>query len=77
MKLPAIPRWVFAHRSGGEDKFVTEGGRNGASCFKQGFEMHLGGQLKTQGGFAAIASVGVAPGQQRRLGNPHSVFILP
>ena len=64
-------------RSGGENKFITEGFWNRASGFKQRFEMRLGGLLKTQSGFAPVASVRVTAGQQRRFGNPHAVFILP
>src|ERR1017187_4190358 len=30
VKLAAVPRGIFAHRSGGENKFVAEGGRGGA-----------------------------------------------
>jgi hypothetical protein len=75
-KLAAIPRRIFTHRSGGENKFIAKGFGNGASGFKQRFEMRLGGLLKAEGGFAPVVAVRVAAGQQRRFGNPHAVFVL-
>lgn len=35
LQLTAVPRGVLAHRSGGEDEFVAEGGRDGAAGFEQ------------------------------------------
>jgi hypothetical protein len=75
-QLTAVPRGVFAHGSGGENKFVAEGSRDGASGFEQRFQMDLGGLLKAERSFAPVASVRVAAGEQRRFGNPHAVFIL-
>ena len=75
-QLAAIECGVFAHRSGGEDKLVAEGRGNGASGFKQRFQMRLGRLLKTKRGLAAVASMSMAAGQEAGLGNPHAVFIL-
>lgn len=75
-QLAAVPGGIFAHRSGGENKFVAEGNRYGAASFEQRFQVDFGGLLKAERGFAAIASVRVAAGQGRRFGNPHTVFIL-
>ena len=50
-------------RSGGENEFVAEGFRDGASGFKQRFKVRLGGLLKAKGGFTPVASVRVATGQ--------------
>ena len=74
-QLTAIKRWVFAHGSGGEDKFVAKSFRDGASGFEQGFQMGFGGLLKTQGGFAPVAPMCVTTGQQQRFGDPYAVFI--
>jgi hypothetical protein len=77
LQLAAIPRGVFAHRSGGENEFVAEGDRNRAARFEQGFQVDFGGLLKTERGFAPVASVRMAAGKQRRFCNPHAVFIPP
>ena len=74
-KLTAVPRRVFAPKSGGENEFVAKGFRNGPSGFEQRFEMRFGGLLKTQGGFTPVASVRVTARQQRRFGDPHAVFV--
>src|ERR1041384_4838529 len=66
----------LAHSSSGENELVAESWRDGASGFEQSFQMRFGGLLKTERGFAAVASVRVTAGQQRRLGNPHAVFVL-
>jgi len=76
VKLTTVPGRVFAHRSGGEDEFVAEGGRDGTSGFEQGFQMRLGGLLKSKSGLATVAPVRVAAGQQGGFGNPDAVFIL-
>ena len=76
VKLAAVPGGIFAHRSGGEDEFVAEGGRYGASGFEQSFQMRLGSLLESQGGFATVAPVCMAAGQQGGFGNPHAVFVL-
>jgi len=76
VQLAAVPRGIFAHGSGSENKFVAEGRRDGASGFEQRFQVDLGGLLKAQRCLAAVASVRVAAGQERRFGNPHAVFIL-
>jgi hypothetical protein len=39
--------------------------------------MRFGGLLKTKGGFAPVAAVGVTARQERQLGDPHAIFILP
>ena len=75
-QLAAVECGVFAHRSGGEDKLVAEGRGNGASGFKQRFQMRFGGLLKTKGGFTPVAALCVTTGQQQRFGDPHAVFIL-
>jgi|ERR1017187_1353582 hypothetical protein len=67
----------FDDRSGGENKFVAEGGRDGATGFELGFQMRLGGLLESKGGLATVAPVRVAAGQQSGFGNPHAIFILP
>ena len=66
----------FDDRSGGENKFVAEGGRDGATGFELGFQMRLGGLLESKGGLATVAPVRVAAGQQSGFGNPHAVFVL-
>lgn len=76
-QLAAIPGGVFAHGSGGENEFVTEGHGNRAASFEQCFQMDFGGLLKAERGFTPVASVRMAARQQRRFGNPHAVFILP
>jgi len=76
VKLAAVPGGIFAHRSGGEDEFVAEGGRDGASGFEQSFQMRLGSLLESQGGFATVAPVCVAARQQSGFGNPRVVFVL-
>ena len=76
LQLAAVPGGIFAHRSGGENKFVAEGGRNGTPGFEQSFQMHLGRLLKSQGGLAPVAPVCVTTGQQGGFGNPDAVFIL-
>jgi|GEM_PF-1587790 hypothetical protein len=76
VKLAAVPGGIFAHRSGGEDEFVAEGGRDGASGFEQSFQVRLGRLLESKGGLATVAPVRVAAGQQGGFGNPHAVFIL-
>ena len=75
LQLAAVPRRVFAHRSGGEDELVAKGGRDGAARFQQGFKMQLGGLLKAENGLAAILSVRVAARQQSGLGNPHRILV--
>ena len=76
VKLAAVPRGVFAHRSGGENKLVAEGRRDGASGFKQRFQMRLRGLLKTKRGFAPVTPVRMTAGQERRFRNPHAIFVL-
>jgi hypothetical protein len=76
LELAAVVGRVFAHRSGGEDEFVAERGRNGMAGFQQRFQMGFGGLLKAENGFAQVASVRVAAGQQIGLGNPDAVFVL-
>jgi hypothetical protein len=76
VKLAAIPGGIFAHRSGGEDEFVAEGSRDGASGFEQSFQMRFGSLLESKGGLATVAPVCVAAGQQGGFGNPHAIFIL-
>jgi hypothetical protein len=76
LQLAAIPRGVFAHRSGGENKFVAESHGDRAARFEQCFQMSLGGLLKAEGGFAPVAPVRVAAGQERRFGNPNAVLVL-
>ena len=76
LQLAAVPRGIFAHRSGGEDEFVAESGRDGAPGFEQSFQMRLGRLLESEGGLAPVAPVRVATGQQGGFGNPDAVFIL-
>ncbi len=54
----------------------ASGGRDGTTGSEQRFEMELGSLLETQVGFAPVASVRVAAGQQGGFGNPNPVFIL-
>jgi hypothetical protein len=75
-QLATVECGVFAHGSGGENELVAESGWNGASGFKQRFQMRFGGLLKTKGGLAPVASMRVAAGQQGGFGNPYAVFIL-
>jgi len=76
VKLAAVPGGIFAHRSGGENEFVAEGGRDGTPGFEQGFQMRLGSLLESKGGLATVAPVRVAARQQSGFGNPHAIFIL-
>jgi len=76
IKLPTVPRGILAHGSGGENEFVAEGGRDRAARFQQRFQMRFCRLLKAKGGFAAVASVRVAAGQQAGFGDPHAVFVL-
>ena len=76
-ELPAVIGRVFAHESGREDEFVAERRRDRAAGFQQSFQMRLGGLLKAEQGFASVASMSVAAGQEGRFGDPHTVFILP
>ena len=75
VKLAAVPGGIFAHRSGGENEFVAEGSRDGTPGFEQGFQMRLGSLLESKGGFATVAPVRMAAGQQGGFGNPHAIFI--
>ena len=75
-QLAAVECGVFAHGSSGENELVAESGWNGASGFKQRFQMRFGGLLKTNGSFAPVAPLCVTTGQQQRLGDPYAVFIL-
>lgn len=65
----------LAHKSGGEDKLVAEGGRDGTPGFEECFQMHLGRLLKPEGGFAPIAPVRVTTRQEAAFGNPDTVFV--
>jgi hypothetical protein len=75
-QLAAIECGVFAHASSSENELVAKSSWDGASGFEERLQMSFGGLLKTQGRFAPVASVGMAAGKQRRLGNPHAIFIL-
>jgi len=75
LQLPAVVGRVFAHGSSSEDEFVAEGGGNGASGFEQGFEMGLGGLLKTERGFTPVATMRVAARQEAGFGDPHAILI--
>jgi hypothetical protein len=77
LQLAAVVCGILAHKSGSEDKFVAEGGRNGASSFEQCLQMLLGGLLESQRGFAPVAPVRVTTRQQDGFRNPHAIFILP
>lgn len=77
LQLAAVPRGVFGHGSGGENKFVAESRRNGASGFEQRFQVSFGGLLKAKRDFAAVTPVRVAAGQQAGLGYPDAVLIPP
>lgn len=74
-QLPAIQGRVFAHILGCKDKLVAEGGWDGAARFHQGFEVRLGGELKTEDGFSALLPVRVAARQQRGLGYPLTILV--
>jgi hypothetical protein len=76
IELPAVVAGEPAHGSGNQNEFLAESGRDRASGFEQRFQMRLGGLLKAQGCFTAVASMGVAARQERRSGDPHAVFIL-
>src|ERR1051325_8178765 len=76
LQLAAVVGRAFAHGSGSEDELVAERGRDGAAGFEQRFQMRFGRLLKAESGFASIAPVRVAAGQQVGLGNPHAVFVL-
>ena len=75
-ELPTIVGRVFAHESGREDEFVAKPRRNRPAGFQQSFQMCLGGLLKAEQGFASVASVSVAAGQEGGFGDPHTVLIL-
>ena len=76
-KLPTVIGRVFTHESGREDEFVAERRRDRATGFQESFQMRLGGLLKAEQGFASVASVSMAAGQEAGFGDPHTVFILP
>jgi hypothetical protein len=76
-ELPTVIGRVLAHESGREDEFVAERRRDRATGFQQSFQMRLGGLLKAEQGFASVASMSVAAGQETGFGDPHTVFILP
>ncbi len=76
-QLTAINRGIFSHRSGRNNEFVAEGGRDRAASFEQSFQMSLGGVLKMEDCLPAIASVGVTTGKQSGFGDPHAVFVSP
>lgn len=75
-QLATVECGVFAHESGGENKFVAEGERDGASGFEQRLQMRFGGLLKAKGGFAAVATVRVATRQERGFGDPDTILVL-
>ncbi len=75
VKLAAIPGGILAHRSGGQNKLVPKGRRDGAAGFQKGFKMRLGSLLEAESGFATVASVRMAARQQRAFGNPHAVHV--
>ena len=75
-QLAAVKGGVFAHGSSSKNELVAESGWNGASGFKQRFQMRFRGLLKAKRGLAAVAPVRVTTGQERGFGNPHAVFIL-
>ena len=77
LELPTVIGRVLAHESGREDEFVAKRRRDRAAGFQQSFQMRLGGLLKAEQGFASVASMSVAAGQEGRFGDPHTVFILP
>ena len=77
LQLAAVESGILAHRSSREHKLVAEGNGNGPARFEQGLEMSLGGLLKIEDGFAAVAPVRVAPGEQGGFGNPNPVFVAP
>ncbi len=74
-QLPAVPGGVLAHNSGGQDKLVAKRGRDGPSGFQQCFQMGFGRLLEAQDGFAPVASMGMAAGEQSALGNPDAVLV--
>ena len=76
-ELPTVIGRVLAHESGREDEFVAERRRDRATGFQESFQMRLGGLLKAEQGFASVASMSVAAGQEAGFGDPHTVFILP
>ncbi len=76
VKLAAIPSGEpLAQGLGGEDKFVAKSRWDRAPGFQERLEMHLGRLLEAQDGFPAIASVCVAPREQRALGDKDPIFI--
>ncbi len=66
---------VFTKRKRSEVMSRSRSRRDGAARFQQGFEVRLGGLLKVKKGFAPVASVRVAAGQQAGFGDPDAVFI--
>jgi hypothetical protein len=76
LQLATVERGVFAHGSGGENELVAEGRRDGAAGFEQRFQVGLGRLLEAQGGFAAVASLRVATGEEAGFGNPDAVLVL-
>ena len=76
VKLTAIPRGIFTHRSGGQHEFVAKSSRDGTTGFEQSFQMCLGSQLEPQSGLTTITPMRVAARQQSGFGNPNAIFIL-
>jgi hypothetical protein len=75
-QLAAVECGVLTHGSCGENKLVAECRWDGASGFKQRFQMRFGGLLKAKSGFAPVASMRMTTRQQQRFGDPHAVFVL-
>ena len=75
LQLTGVVGRLLAHASGSKHEFVAEGGWNGPARFQQRFQMDFRRLLKTQQGFAPVASVRVAAGQQAGFGNPYAIFI--
>ena len=63
-QLAAVECWEFAHGSCGQNELVAEGGWDGPPGFKQRFQMRFGGLLKAKDGFAPVAALRMATGQQ-------------
>ena len=61
-QLTTIERRVFAHRSGRENKFVSEGPRNWTARFQQRLQMGLASLLKGQLGARQAAGNWTKPG---------------
>lgn len=77
IKLSAVERGILAHDSRRQYELIPESGRNGAPCFKQGFQMGLCRFLKAQDRLSSVAPMGMASRKKVRFGDPDAILVTP